>query len=59
MYEWNWCLYVWDFENKKVIVLDPVQMVCGKVMIAKKKHKDILPVLHEALMTCKQNVFLL
>lgn len=52
----GWSLYVWNFERKTVIVIDPVTMVEGSdaVMV---KHKDVVHKLHQVMCACKVHFF--
>ncbi|RCV20726.1 hypothetical protein SETIT_4G080200v2 [Setaria italica] len=45
---WHWCLYVWDFERERVIVLDPMDMPFGEHHMA-KKHKLGVKIMHAAI----------
>nr|TKW20323.1 hypothetical protein SEVIR_4G079200v2 [Setaria viridis] len=45
---WHWCLYVWDFERERVMVLDPMDMPFGEHHMA-KKHKLGVKIMHAAI----------
>ncbi|TVU07977.1 hypothetical protein EJB05_41358, partial [Eragrostis curvula] len=48
-----WATYLWDFQKKKIIVLDPVLMGSPASNI-KMHHEGIVTVLHEFLITCME-----
>lgn len=56
MVQWDWCLYVWDFERKKLIVLDPVSMEKGHNFLV-MKHSETAKLMHSAMKYCKDHFF--
>ncbi|TVU16122.1 hypothetical protein EJB05_39673, partial [Eragrostis curvula] len=54
--EWNWCCYVWDFQDKNLTVLDPTRMDSSPAEIAEAHNASILS-LHDALFDCKNTFF--
>ncbi|CAN6332735.1 unnamed protein product [Urochloa humidicola] len=53
---WYWCLYVWDFERQKIIVLDPMDMPLGEHHMA-DKHKVTVKIMHAAMQESKERYF--
>ncbi|CAL5015641.1 unnamed protein product [Urochloa decumbens] len=54
--QWHWCLYVWDFERKRLIVLDPMDMPLGEHHMA-EKHNVAVRTIHAAMEECKERYF--
>uniref|UniRef100_A0A0A9F0W9 Uncharacterized protein n=1 Tax=Arundo donax TaxID=35708 RepID=A0A0A9F0W9_ARUDO len=54
---WSWSLYVWDFKQSKLFVLDPVAMQHGEERL-RDIHSNVLIRLHAALTRCKEFYFL-
>ncbi|CAL4921030.1 unnamed protein product [Urochloa decumbens] len=54
--EADWSLYVWNFDRKTIVILDPVTMVSGSQAVM-LKHNDIVDKMHEAMTTCKEVYF--
>jgi hypothetical protein len=52
----NWSLYVWNFERRTIIVIDPVKMVSGSVVVM-RKHEQTVDMLHKAMTSCKEKWF--
>lgn len=54
--ECSWSLYVWNFQHRKIVVIDPVEMFSGydKVM---RKHEENVDKMHEAMTNCKEHFF--
>jgi hypothetical protein len=55
-FDWTWSLYVWNFERRTIIVIDPVAMVGGCHMVM-QKHAQIVDKLHQAMTTLKEKLF--
>ncbi|TVU43729.1 hypothetical protein EJB05_10217, partial [Eragrostis curvula] len=49
----TWATYLWDFQKKRIIVLDPVLMGTTASNI-KMHHEGIVTILHEFLITCME-----
>jgi len=49
--EWHWWLYIWDFERKKVVVLDPKNMKLENSVL-EDKHKDYILLLNSDMNKC-------
>jgi hypothetical protein len=56
MVHWHWCLYVWDFHKKTILVLDPRWMHVQLVNMD-SKHKKTVTVMHCLMKECNE-VFL-
>lgn len=54
--DWDWSLYVWNFERGTVVVIDPVNMVAGREVLM-EKHEPIVHKLHKAMQKCKEEYF--
>jgi hypothetical protein len=50
--ESKWSLYVWNFERRTIVVIDPVKMVGGTVAV-QRKHEQNVDKLHIAITACK------
>lgn len=48
MVNWYWSLYAWDFQNKKIMVVDPLDMNLG-VDALNKKHHQTLELMHRSM----------
>lgn len=48
---WHWCLYVCDFERKKIVVLDPKGMQIGKTKM-ENKHKKTIKLIQTGMKEC-------
>ena len=53
--ECHWCLYIWDFERKKVVVLDPKFMKLGNSVL-EDKHKGYILLLNSGMNECWRNL---
>lgn len=56
MVHWHWCLYVWDFQRRKIVVLDPLSMG-EEPHVLEKKHSHTVSLMHKAMTYCKNNFF--
>jgi hypothetical protein len=68
--DWNWSLYVWNFECGTIIVIDPVKMIGGFKAVMHKhqqyveklhrvmhKHQQYVEKLHRGMSSCKEKLF--
>lgn len=49
--QWHWCLYIWDFERKKIVVLDPKGMKLSKSRL-EDKHNSFLMLMNSGMNEC-------
>lgn len=56
MVDFYWSLYAWNFETKKIIVLDPLHMDLGPNVLS-KKHKISVSWMHESMCECMKKEF--
>jgi hypothetical protein len=54
--DWTWSVYVWNFERRTIVVIDPVKMV-GGCEVVMRKHVETVDKLHKAMRTCKDELF--
>jgi hypothetical protein len=54
--DWNWSLYVWTFERRTIIVIDPVKMIGGFKAVM-HKHQQYVEKLHRGMSSCKEKLF--
>lgn len=52
----DWSLYVWNFERRTVVVIDPVTMENG-VEAVTNKHNGIVQKMHKGISLCKDQLF--